>query len=838
MRPGSDTGIFQSSMGNSYNPELSESIILNGTNYVDWKQRMCSIPLIRGYHDMVTGVETIEKCKEQEKLDPDRKQIAYAIISLNFNVKIASQFDHKCDLNPTLLWDSLEKFYLPKTVQNQATYLNRIFSTTLSENNLNKNLDRVQELTRNLCTLINDKSVKPSVLLDSVVALWVVINLPSEYKMIGEMWLKECKVKKRSPTLDEAIEEIRCAIQRNEENQEKQAFLAKKKESEKTDKPWPTCKPGYHNPLTKHSEDECRNLKKGKSTTALICCEKEATQNSIVLDSGASNSMFNDSKYFIDFSPREDEVILADGSSIKTLGTGTIHLDLPHSYLKIRNCLLIPQLSVNLLSMATFIQANHSVRKSTLPKSFKVIGPNQEVIIEGSLESGNFVVTQNKATAFAVDSISQTTMHLHQASGHPSYEYFKRMYPNRRIPLLNCSTSSVSGSKYFLRVMDRYSHFVWIFFLTNKSQCISLIKTLVLKLKRQSNFLVSNIVSDNGTEFKNNELTTFYQQKGISHLTSAPYTPEQNRFAKRGNHTTVSKSRCLLKDSGLGMSYWAKAENTAVYLENLTPNKAINFQTPYFKCQKGELGIFIGYGQGHQTYRILNLETGNVKISHNVKFNDNIFPDLSYPDSNKTDTFTISDNLYLPVINPNVKTSNISHPTKINPTQNINTPAGEESESQIQPIDKNLPIESTALDENTTNQTDLPKFKGYIWTNEPINKTKEIHSANFSELSLLDPKNYKQAINSVESKNWEQAISQELQNMAKHSVWSPCNEPNNCKPLTTTWVFKRKTDEDGNLTKFKARLCVQGFNQREGIDYDKGFSPTAPHSLFKIKIHS
>ncbi|MBW0514998.1 hypothetical protein O181_054713, partial [Austropuccinia psidii MF-1] len=323
----------------------------------------------------------------------------------------------------------------------------------------------------------------------------------------------------------------------------------------------------------------------------------------------------------------------------------------------------------------------------------------------------------------------------------------------------------------------------------------------------------------------------------ISHLTSDPYTPEQNPFAKRSNCTTVSKSRRLLKDSGLGKSYWAEAANTAVYLENLTPNKAINFQTPYFKwferhpslknlhpfgceatslilpspskfSQKGELGIFIGYGEGHGTYWILNLETGNVKISPHVKFNDNIFPALSYPDSNKTDTFTISDNLYLPAINPNVKTSNI------------------------------------ILGENTENQTDLPKFKGYIWTNEPINKTKEIvgevgdprnildtsrqpkHSASFSELSLLDPKNYKQAINSVESKNWEQAISQELQNMAKHSVWSPCNEPNNCKPLTTTWVFKQNTDEDGNLTKFKARLCVPGFNQREGIDYNKVFSPT------------
>ncbi|MBW0493305.1 hypothetical protein O181_033020 [Austropuccinia psidii MF-1] len=154
--------------------------------------------------------------------------------------------------------------------------------------------------------------------------------------------------------------------------------------------------------------------------------------------------MFNDSKYFMDFSPREDKVILEDGSSINTLGTGTIHSDLPHSYLKIRNCLLIPQLSVNLLSMATFIQAKHTVQKSSSPKSFEVMGPNQEVIIEGSFESGSFVVTQNKATDFAVDSTSQTIMRLHQDSGHPLYEYFKQMYQNRQIPLLNCSTCNTS----------------------------------------------------------------------------------------------------------------------------------------------------------------------------------------------------------------------------------------------------------------------------------------------------------------------------------------------------------------------------------------------------------
>ncbi|MBW0469027.1 hypothetical protein O181_008742 [Austropuccinia psidii MF-1] len=391
--------------------------------------------------------------------------------------------------------------------------------------------------------------------------------------------------------------------------------------------------------------------------------------------------MFNDAKYFINFSPREDEVILADGSSIKTLGTGTIHLDLPHSYLKIKNGLLIPQLSVNLLSMATFIQANHTIRKSTSSKSFEVIGPNHEIVIEGSLESGNFVVTQIKATAFSVNFTSQIIMRLQQASGHPSYKYFKQMYSNRQIPHLDFSTSN-----------------------TGKMTKIP---------------------------FKGNFPTCHHKLEFLNLDLCGPISP-----------ASVSGSKYFLR-----IFHSFGCEATSLILP-----------TPSELNQEGKLGILIGYGEGHQTYRILNLETGNVKISHHVKFNNNIFHAFSYLDSNKTETFTISDNSYLPFINPNVKISNISHATEENPTQISNTLADEESEIPIQPIDHDLPIESTALKDNATNQLALPKYKGYIWTNKPIDQSKEIigevgnprnildtsrrpkHSAKFSELTLLDPK--------------------------------------------------------------------------------------------------
>ncbi|MBW0478757.1 hypothetical protein O181_018472 [Austropuccinia psidii MF-1] len=76
------------------------------------------------------------------------------------------------------------------------------------------------------------------------------------------------------------------------------------------------------------------------------------------------------------------------------------------------------------------------------------------------------------------------------------------------------------------------------------------------------------------------------------------------------------------------------------------------------------------------------------------------------------------------------------------------------------------------------------------------------------------------------NQQWKNTISNKLENMAKHQVWSLTTIEKDIKPVSTTWVFRRKTNENGNLTKFKARLCVRGFHQKEGIYYDNVFSPT------------
>ena len=54
--------------------------------------------------------------------------------------------------------------------------------------------------------------------------------------------------------------------------------------------------------------------------------------------------------------------------------------------------------------------------------------------------------------------------------------------------------------------------------------------------------------------------------------------------------------------------------------------------------------------------------------------------------------------------------------------------------------------------------------------------------------------------------------------------------------IENKWIFKKKTDADGNVTIYKARLVAKGYRQVQGIDYDETFSPVAKLKSVRIML--
>ncbi|GJZ63240.1 copia protein, partial [Tanacetum coccineum] len=54
--------------------------------------------------------------------------------------------------------------------------------------------------------------------------------------------------------------------------------------------------------------------------------------------------------------------------------------------------------------------------------------------------------------------------------------------------------------------------------------------------------------------------------------------------------------------------------------------------------------------------------------------------------------------------------------------------------------------------------------------------------------------------------------------------------------IGTKWVFRNKLDENGIVSRNKARLVAQGYNQQEGIDYDETYAPIARLESIRILL--
>ncbi|XP_070017751.1 uncharacterized protein [Nicotiana sylvestris] len=84
--------------------------------------------------------------------------------------------------------------------------------------------------------------------------------------------------------------------------------------------------------------------------------------------------------------------------------------------------------------------------------------------------------------------------------------------------------------------------------------------------------------------------------------------------------------------------------------------------------------------------------------------------------------------------------------------------------------------------------------------------------------------------------DWINAMQDELNQFERSQLWHLATRPKDRSIIGTKWVFRNKLDEDGIVTRNKARLVVQGYSQEEGIEYNETFASVARLEAIRLLI--
>ena len=204
-----------------------------------------------------------------------------------------------------------------------------------------------------------------------------------------------------------------------------------------------------------------------------------------------------------------------------------------------------------------------------------------KILYKGRSEDGVYPIYPHKATALLSNKVcnsvkfSSSTWSLwHSRLGHPNAHTLRLLLQNNGLPC-NSSTvvnscihclhgkmhrlpfpssrfvanfpfelvhtdlwglaplDSINGYKYYVIFVDHYTHFTWLYLLTNKFEVYSKFVLFHAMVKTQFSTTIKTLRSDGGGEDTSKSFESFLTSNGIHHQISCPYTPQQNGLVER-----------------------------------------------------------------------------------------------------------------------------------------------------------------------------------------------------------------------------------------------------------------------------------------------------------------
>lgn len=617
------------------------------------------------------------------------------------------------------------------------------------------------------------------------------------------------------------------------------------------------------------------------------------------IDSGATVHICNDSKLFsdIDFSVKQ-EVFTADGKSLESKGAGTVQICAKVSgcqrIIPVQNVLFVPEAEGNLLSVRKLTDKGYKVNFSDngcdIVLDDKIVGSSDD-------SSGLFRLMEGKEALLIAAKSEKACVHeWHRRLAHRDINVVKQMeeygikfaecncldecesclrgklarkpFPkeskSRTSEIFELVHSDVagpfqvetpSGNRYFVSFIDDFSRYSKLYLMRNKSEVEEHFKAFVAEAKTRFDKKPKILRSDQGGEYTGKEFQEYLKVEGIQFQHTVPYTPQQNGVAERRNRYLVEAVRCMLIESKMNKCFWGEAVLTANHIQNrvltrstkCTPFELLYGEKPTFqdfhtfgeeamtwipkekRKKLDDVAIklrFVGYDPSAKALRLVDTESRKVTISRDVIFVKSSKQEVSIQadSQNFIDLSELSEN----TVEEEEETYN----------ENSSDEELDESSYDFESANETLINDPDITVGQNRSQSDVNEDQPRRTSRSNAGVPPQRFT--YDRIAVVkiqeEPRNYFEAMKSPDKDKWLVAMQEELKSMETNKTWELVPLPKGKKAIGTRWVFKIKRDENGKISRYRARLVAQGYSQKYGEDYDEVFAPTARITTFRMLL--
>lgn len=435
---------------------------------------------------------------------------------------------------------------------------------------------------------------------------------------------------------------------------------------------------------------------------------------------------------------------------------------------------------------------------------------------------------------------------------------------------------SKNGNSYFLVVKDEASAFRQVNFQKKKGETAMNVIDAINFMRTQTGNNVKMFRSDNGGEYKCQELVSFFSKRGIRFGLNSPQCSPSNGFVEREMRIEQDAARSMLIQSQLHESHWEDAIRTACYVLNRTLSTKNTEKTPYEQVigkkptlqhvrifgskafahitngqgkkfdDKATECILVGFDAHSKNYILYDPAEG--KYHYQAKHVNFIETNASRRESITNDepdeiitTFSTKE-----VRNDETEQTDGASETEDEEAETYSSASNSPQQTNPKVHQHNetwadeIQWEASQEDRNFVN-TSLPPQPS---SSKPKRERQQrkFYQAGSGDANVAmhatntEPTTYSAALSSKYAGEWKEAMDSEMRSHSENGTWRLVKRPVGKKVLKNRWVYKIKHNPNGEIEKFKARLVVKGFNQVKGVDYTETFAPVSRYETIRTLL--